>query len=449
MRSRTGPILGLGFGTLVVLIAVLGISSSRRAQEIYREIEGADQSYRRSERLLNEIRSSIYLSAILVRDFLLDPSHLTAGLHRGQLADLRSGMTEALAELDRLVGTGEHALLGRLRGELDAYWDSMDPLFDWTPQQKLALSSWFLRRQVLPRREALLAMADEAAQLIRASFRTQQQHIEASQAASRRYLAGMLAVALVLGLLVAGFSILRIGRLEQHSERQRERAEHAEEELRRLSRQLVEAQEEERRAISRELHDEVGQALTALRMELGSLEAWHADSGPQFQQRLAETKQLVERTMQTVRGLAMGLRPSMLDDLGLVPALQWQVREFSRRAGIPADLDVDGALDTLPEAHRTCVYRLLQEALTNCARHAHARQVRVAVHGSPAQLVLTIQDDGVGFAVEETRRSGAGLGLIGVEERVRALGGSVEIVSEPRKGTLLRATIPLPGREEA
>jgi signal transduction histidine kinase len=286
-------------------------------------------------------------------------------------------------------------------------------------------------------------MADQTGDLLKAGFRRQQQEIEQSQAQSRRYQMGMLGVAVVVGLLVAGFSIVRIAHLERHSEQHRQRAETAEQELRRLSQELVKAQEEERRELSRELHDEVGQALTALGMDLGALATARADATPLFQEQLAEAKQLVERTTQMVRDLAMGLRPSMLDDLGLAPALEWQVREFSRRTGIPVDLGVDGALEELPEAHRTCVYRVVQEALTNCARHSQARHVRVAIHGGPEQLALMVQDDGVGFQVERARQSGAGLGLLGIEERVRALGGTIEIVSQPQRGTLLNALMPL------
>ena len=442
MQPRTGPILGVGFGTLVVLIALLGVGSFRRGAQIQQEILSAHESYRLSEQALNEIRSSIHLSGILIRDFLLDPSHITAELHRNQLAEVRSSMNKALAELERAAGPKDRALLKQLHAELDALWESWQPIFEWTPQQKLALSSLFLRRQVLPRRQTVLAMADETAQLIEASFRRQQRRVERSQADFRAYQTGMLTVALALGVVVAGFSIYRIWRLEHHSEQQRERAETAEHELRRLSRQLVRAQEEERRALSRELHDEVGQALTALRMDLGHLAALREGSAAQFEERLADTKQLVERTMHMVRDLAMGLRPSMLDDLGLVPALEWQVREFSRRSGIPVDLSVDGVLSGLPEGQRTCVYRVVQEALTNCARHAQAQQVRVTIHGSSSQVSLTVQDDGVGFAAGNRGKS-RGLGLIGIEERVRALGGSMEIVSQPGRGTLLRAMLPL------
>jgi signal transduction histidine kinase len=248
----------------------------------------------------------------------------------------------------------------------------------------------------------------------------------------------MLGIAISLGVLVAAASIFRISRLERESDRQRSRTERAERELRRLSRELVRAQEAERRSLSRELHDEVGQTLTALRMELANLEAIRNSPGEEFATRLREAKQLAERTLESVRDLAMGLRPAMLDDLGLGPALEWQGREFSRRSGIPVEVQIDGVVDELPDNHRTCIFRIVQEALTNCARHAQAKSIRVTAHGGPGAVFLSVQDDGVGFAGSE----GRGLGLIGIEERARELGGSVALRSEPGKGTTLRVELP-------
>ena len=129
-------------------------------------------------------------------------------------------------------------------------------------------------------------------------------------------------------MLSAGISFTHITRLERRSEQERRRIELAEHELRLLSQKLVQAQEEERRSISRELHDEIGQMLTGLRLELRNLEELHLASSPDFAAHLAETKELAEKVMRAVRDLAMGLRPSMLDDLGLAPALQWQAREY-------------------------------------------------------------------------------------------------------------------------
>jgi signal transduction histidine kinase len=138
----------------------------------------------------------------------------------------------------------------------------------------------------------------------------------------------------------------------------------------------------------------------------------------------------------------MGLRPSMLDDIGLGPALQWQAREFSRRSGISAVVQLDGALGGLPDDHRTCIYRVVQEALTNCVRHAGAKGIRVSVHGGSDLVNVTIQDDGIGFDPEHPVAEG--LGLVGIRERVRQLGGTVAITSQAQKGTIVTVELPLP-----
>ncbi len=256
-----------------------------------------------------------------------------------------------------------------------------------------------------------------------------------------RFVFRTLAMTVLIGLVVAGGSVYRIMRLESRAEAERARIETAESELRRLSQQLVRAQEEERRAISRELHDEVGQMLTAQRMELRNLQQLCEGCHSEALVRLEETAQTSEQALRTVRDIAMGLRPSMLDDLGLAPAIEWQARDFSRRYGIPVSVQLDGDLDQLPDAHRTCVYRVIQEALTNCARHAQAGEVRIAVHGRGDRLTITVQDDGVGFDPSASRSRG--LGLIGIEERVKELGGTATVFSQRGKGTTIAVDIPL------
>jgi signal transduction histidine kinase len=181
--------------------------------------------------------------------------------------------------------------------------------------------------------------------------------------------------------------------------------------------------------------------LTALRMELGNLEELRNMNEEQFQEHLEQARSLTAQTLHAVRDLAMGLRPSMLDDLGLGPALEWQAREFSHRSGVPIDARIDGNLDHLPDLHRTCLYRIVQEALTNCARHSAAKNIGITLHGNKDHVSVTIQDDGVGFLPEQP--AGKGLGLIGIEERVRELGGKMTIRSQPQQGTHLEVRIPL------
>jgi signal transduction histidine kinase len=208
----------------------------------------------------------------------------------------------------------------------------------------------------------------------------------------------------------------------------------------------VQAQEVERKSLSRELHDEVGQMLTALGIELANLQSVRISDQSAFSSRVDDAKRLNTEAMRVIRDLAMGLRPSMLDDLGLAPALEWQGREFSRHTGVPAVVTVDGTLDGLPETHRTCIYRVVQEALTNCAKHAKAKNVSVSVNGRGNSVEAIIQDDGIGF--NASSRAG-GLGLLGIEERVQELDGTMRIISQPRKGATLQVHIPVKQGEVA
>jgi signal transduction histidine kinase len=215
------------------------------------------------------------------------------------------------------------------------------------------------------------------------------------------------------------------------------RSDHAEHKMRELSQQLVNAQEEERKHLSRELHDHVAQVLTGLRMELGRIERL----SPGVSAVVRECKGLVDEMFHTVRSLALGLRPSMLDDIGLQAALEWHVRDFMSRYAISVDLKMAGEFERLPEAHRTCVYRVVQEALTNCVRHANARHVAITVTTGHNELQLSVSDDGVGLKPEHR---GRGLGLIGIEERVKELHGAVTISPGPSSGTTVDVRLPLP-----
>jgi len=202
---------------------------------------------------------------------------------------------------------------------------------------------------------------------------------------------------------------------------------------------LVDAEERERRAISRELHDEVGQSLSALLLEVENLTQMSGGKNG-FRLILQNIKTLAENCVNEVRNMALLLRPSMLDDLGLIAALEWQAREVSRRTGMFVDTVDENVSDSLPDAHRTCVYRIVQEALNNCSRHAHARNVRVVVRQEPNHLRVSIEDDGKGFDSSRVR----GLGLVGMNERVNQLGGVLKVDSEPERGTRLQVDLPLP-----
>jgi len=214
--------------------------------------------------------------------------------------------------------------------------------------------------------------------------------------------------------------------------------------LRALSAKLAEAQEADRRAIARELHDEIGQLLYALSANLEAIQI-SADATTQSR-RLADSATLVDEAIRLVRDLALELRPSMLDDFGLLPALVWLVERQAQRAGYQAEFAAEPPDLRLPASLDTAVYRVVQIALTNVARHARARHVTISVRQQGSELELLIHDDGVGFDVAvalERAQQGATLGLPSMQERVRLAGGTLEINSGPVQGTTIRVRFPV------
>jgi PAS domain S-box-containing protein len=210
-----------------------------------------------------------------------------------------------------------------------------------------------------------------------------------------------------------------------------------------LSAQLLATQEAERRHLARELHDEVGQMLTALKLNLQTARAL---SGPEGQAPLEESLGIVARTIEQVRNLSLDLRPAMLDDLGLPAALRWYVNRQAQRAEYVAELDLDDALPRLQPTQETMCFRVVQEALTNVARHAQASQVWIAIRRAGDKISLSVRDDGAGFDVAAARQravGGAGLGLLGIEERVHLVGGRLDMRSAAGEGTEIRVEFPL------
>jgi signal transduction histidine kinase len=221
---------------------------------------------------------------------------------------------------------------------------------------------------------------------------------------------------------------------------------------RRLQRELlhrtVQAQEEERRHIARELHDETAQALTALSLGLAGAEEAVAEDSVEARDRLLGLRVLVEDIMKRVNELTTRLRPTMLDDLGLIPALITYADTLDRRLPFTVDVNVTGCRRRLPSELETAVYRIVQESLTNVARHAQAGHAWVQLDLGPREVILKVADDGIGMSgerAEEAVARGEGWGLAGIHERAALLGGDVIIRSEPGAGTEIEARIPIPG----
>jgi len=231
---------------------------------------------------------------------------------------------------------------------------------------------------------------------------------------------------------------------EQHQIQLLEQSRHMQEELRHLSRQLLAAQEEERKKISRELHDEIAQTLTGINVRLSLLKADVSRKAKGLQSKVASAQRLVEKSVDIVHRFAQDLRPPVLDDLGLIPALHSFAKRFLKETGIHVNLTVFPGVEKMSSAKRTAFYRVAQEALTNVARHAHASRVEVSIQKLPKAVCMTIKDDGQAFEVERlwSGRGRRHLGLLGMRERMEMVGGSFGVDSLPSQGTTITAQIP-------
>ncbi|MBE7542169.1 MAG: ATP-binding protein [Bryobacteraceae bacterium] len=440
MTPRLGFSLLAGFGTLIVLTAALGVTQARRASQIERELIAAQEGYSATQALLAEVRVDLYRIGMDVRDYLLDRSADSSAEMRAQLEATRVQIEGNLQMLESRMPLEDRETLNRLKVEVSEYIDWMNPAIQWTQEEKLARSGNYVRTVLLTRRKSISDVASQVEAINTANLQRARQRLEASQADFQTWLRRLTAIVLVLSVLVAGLSTTWILRLEKKAELNQQRALEAEKELRRLSQQLVKAQEDERRSLSRELHDEVGQQITALRVEIANLGRIPVEERETFSSHLKEAKGLAEQTMKTVRDLAMGLRPSILDDFGLGPAIEWQAREFSRRTGVPAHVEVNGSLNGLTEGDRTSLFRIVQEALTNITKHASASEIRIALTAGDQGVMLRVEDNGKGMDPQDAR--GRGLGLVGIEERAREMGAGFVLQTQPGQGTALEISIP-------
>jgi signal transduction histidine kinase len=433
--------LAIGFGSLLLIMALAGADALRVLRNYRANDDGIRRQFLSRNHLLNDIRSDVYLSGTYVRDYLLEPEAERAESYRASLEQLRRQMEAALQSYGRQVAPPEGQHYSALIEELAQYWAILAPIFQWDSIERHRLGYTFLRDEVFPRRQNMLVIADRIASINEQQLNAGNEQVVHLLLQFQTRLAITLMAALALGLGMAALSIRRILRLETQVDARYKEAAEARRQLKDLSARLVQAQESERRALSRELHDEVGQSLSAVLIELRNLSnGARLDDPSRDQSRTAieSIKSLVEGSIRVVRNMALLLRPSMLDDLGLVPALKWQAREVSKRTTMDVNVVAEIWSDDFPDEYKTCIFRVVQEALNNCSNHARAAGVRIHIQQEHDRLTLSIRDDGQGFDTAHVR----GLGLLGIQERVARLGGKCGIHSEPGNGTVLTVALP-------
>jgi signal transduction histidine kinase len=430
--------LFITFAGLLGLLAAGGLYSFRTL----RDLDSVEQQVRRRmaarDQVLVRISRSIEVYNNDVDAFLLAGQPVSSDLAGSTLVADVSTIEAELRDYPspRLQ---EDPLFGELSRGLSEENQKMATALAWSLAARHERGPELLREQVVPERFALLQVVQQISAVNDRQLADEDRELLALFRQARTRVGWTLSALLILAAALSLLSTLYILRLQLLEQQRYEELIQRRRELQDLSARLVDAQEQERRAMSRELHDEVGQSLEALLVETGRFSRFVPGENAEAQQHLARVRSIVENLIKIVRNIALLLRPSMLDDLGLTAALEWQAREVSRRSEMEVEVKADSVSDELDEQHKICIYRLAQEALNNAARHAVATSATVHVVQAHDKISVEISDNGKSFDSQTIR----GMGLIGMHERVRHLGGTLTIDSRPGLGTSVRAELPL------
>ncbi len=442
---QTRIFLFAGFGGLLLLMVIMGLSAISSLYRIELREEKVRQEYLVRDRALETLRSNTYVSGTYIRDFLFAADDRLAADSKAQFLQTQDEIESQLARYQSLVSARAREPFFRFRNDLLSWFGALKPVLQWDADARRLKGYDFMLDQVSPRRRAVLDSADRVHQIAEQDLEESSDAVAAMVSSSRSQLMILMGLTVMTGVILTSVALWRLLRLEEEASQRFQEVLKAREESKRLSVELLSAQETERRRISRELHDEVGQVLSAIALAIGGARsALKSDDRGEVFRELDRVQQMIEQNMGVVRNIALLLRPTMLDDLGLVPALKWLAREFSRSDSVQVEFVADAFLDNLPDEHRTCIFRVVQEALRNAARHSGARLVRICLSpldASPDCPAIrgSVQDDGKGFDPDREK----GLGLIGMEERVLHLGGRLQVESRPGRGTIVSFELPL------
>jgi signal transduction histidine kinase len=434
----------LGFGLIFGLWMFAWGQLSLRIGAAQSRAQAINTRYVKAQETLSNIRTRVLMASVAFRDALLDPDPANMRVYRGQLEQSYKTLDELLRSYEPVSGSPlAREQFARLESEVDAYRRSMLDVLASDRSQWLAEARNVLSRRVTPRRDIIIQVSEGVQSLNRAEYVEQQSEVGAVYRTVQRDLRQLLGLALAIGVAVAILAVVYAGRLERRLRQQLARDVELAQELQELSAKLVSVQEQERRHIARELHDEIGQALTAVKVELAYAQrAIEGAQGPTTVLQAART--ITDGALHQVRDLSYLLHPAALDEFGLVSAVEEHVKSFAKRYGIVAEVTHAGMAGRLPTETEAAVYRIVQEALNNVAKHAHATSCHVFLACQPEALRIVIEDNGVGFDPSAPRSADRrGLGLIGIRERASHLNGTVVIESGSGRGTRVLVELPV------
>jgi signal transduction histidine kinase len=434
----------LGFGLIFGLWLFASVQLSVKISESEDRVAAINARYMDAQERLTNIRTQVLMASVAFRDALLDRNPQNIEPYRQQLEQTFSVLHDLLQGYVPADSQAEREQFNRLREEVNAFRGTMMDVLASDRSRWLAEARSLLSQRVTPRRNVVIAVSEGVQSLNRSSYVQRQAEITENYRAMQRELWQLLGLGLAAGLAIAILAIAYAGRLEKRLRRQMGKRVELTKDLQDLSAKLVSAQEEERRHIARELHDEIGQALTAIKVELAyaerSIEEKTGAAGL-----LRDARSITDGALHQVRDLSYLLHPAALDEFGLVAAIDSYMKTFSRRHNVATTLSQSGMDIRLAPEIEAAAYRVIQEALNNAARHANAVSCQVHLERVDGRLRIAIEDDGVGFDPDEVRsRARKGLGLIGIRERAMHLKGTVVFDSDPGRGT--RVLVELPAR---
>ena len=439
-------VLSIKSATLLAFLLTFGVwlltgyGLTHRTHQTRSQAATVTTRYMDAQQLLANVNSQVLLASVHIRDTLLGAQ--TDG------ADSRAQVEQAFDTVDRtrtryvpvLDTESERARLSRLRDQIKEYRGQLSAVLTTAESVSATEARFILWRNVVPRRDIVISVSEEIRGLNREAFIKHQNDVAEIYESSQRWFWATLIVAILASFGIALVAVRYAGRLEGRLEDQLKVDAANAMELQRLSARLISAQEEERRSIARDLHDEVGQGLTAIKVELAVAER-AIGKGSAGAKALEDARTITDSALATVRDLSQLLHPAILDDLGLSVAVETFVRSFGQRHQLKITLDQEDVDTRLAPDVETAIYRIIQESLTNVARHARATACRVSLAWRADQIRLEIEDNGVGMPAAHRPR-GPGLGLVGIRERALQLGGIFAIEQPLTGGTRLTITVP-------
>ncbi|HEX5432201.1 MAG TPA: histidine kinase, partial [Bryobacteraceae bacterium] len=380
---------------MLLILVLAGIDAIRLVGQMRTEDKILrDASLERSHRLTT-VRAYVLLSHAYAGDYFeMDRQESEKRLL--QLRTAWSQMAAALADY-RPYTVQETVLIKQLRQLLSEHWANLNSSMPPSAAGRPRGGKSYIQSQVDPLRSAVLEITTRVDNVDAMQLASTEAGIQSQFDNTARRLSVVLNIALGSALVLALGCILYILRIERQNRRNYQEILKGRKELEQLSERLVNAHEDERRSISRELHDEVGQTLNAVLVDAANLANHIPPENAAARRYLDSIRKLADSSVNSIRNIALLLRPSMLDDLGLIPALEWQAREVSRRSDIKVKVIAEDVPDALPDALRTSIYRVVQEALHNISRHSNASAATVSVRQNGSFLSLTVEDDGSGF----------------------------------------------------